>query len=108
MACKINHSDPECIPQFLCCACHPELVPTPEERAEELERLKAVVSAEATERQRKQEIMRTAARLQALERRHHGDIGGIDAKVAASLRTKLEKLERGEVVAPRKRRRKRK
>ena len=32
-ACKLDHRDPEVIPNFLCRTCHPEMMPTPEQRA---------------------------------------------------------------------------
>lgn len=104
MTCKLNHSDPEVIPQCLCYACHPEWHKTPEQRAAEFAALREVAQVENTERQRREEIMRTQARLNALEQRHRGDIGGIDAKVAKSLSAKLERLESGGAIKVRKRR----
>jgi hypothetical protein len=104
VTCKIDHSDPECIPGFLCARCHPETVLTPQEYTEALERLKTTQRTENAELQRKQELLRTQSKLAAIERRHHGDVGGIDARIAKSLEAKIERLENGECLEPRRRR----
>ncbi len=90
MTCKLNHADPEVIPDFLCRACHPELNLTDEQRAQ-------ADNAERQERQAwhaHQELLRTRAKLAKTERAaERGGNMGIEARKAKALRAKVAKLE---------------
>lgn len=90
--CKIDHSLPDTLPAFLCALCHPENRPTQEQRIELAERDKQERVEADAELWRKQELMRLQSRLDGIMRRNNGDPGGIDARVAKSLQSRIERL----------------
>jgi hypothetical protein len=93
MTCKIDHADPECIPEFLCRACHPEMVTTAAD----------IAKAEAHDHeQRRQEqdaeratraLRKAKARLRQLTNKGEPEDGTVNATIAASMRRKIEQLE---------------
>lgn len=93
-ACRINHNAEGSLPAFLCRACHPELNLSSEERTKLDEADAKRLQAENAEVWRKQELMRTQAKLDALEKRIEDGRGStIDEQIASSLRTKIERLD---------------
>lgn len=92
--CKINHNDPDGIPEFLCRVCHPELVLTPEQRAA-LDTADAERRRVAQARQAKEHALgKVQRRLDALEKRAHrqGTLCTVDEKLKLSLEQKAERL----------------
>ena len=91
MQCKIEHTDGDAMPEFLCRACHPELNTTPEQR-------KAAVAAERAQREQyalRQDLLRTQTRLERCEAAMaRSSNRGIEARKAAALRRKIQRLEK--------------
>lgn len=87
-----DHTDPLCIPEWLCRRCHPELVMTPARKAA-LEAAEAErVRAERAERARRRELERAKAKLAALTKRGEPEDGSVAAKIVAALRKKIARL----------------
>lgn len=91
MPCKVDHADPDHIPAFLCRACHPELTPTPEQRAARItaERIAADIQRKADAKAR--ELSNAERDLADLEQR---DLvpGSTPAKIRDGFRAKVERL----------------
>lgn len=92
MQCKINHADDD-IPEFLCRACHPELNATREQRAAldkaDAERAAAQRKREQSER----ELRKARVKLTAITKHGEPDADTVSAKIAASMRKKIHRLE---------------
>lgn len=94
MACRIDHTAPDAMPQALCRVCHPELILSKQERDE-----RDLRDAERQAHERriatKQRELRTASeRLTKLEsKRQRRGLSSVDERVAHGLATKVHRLE---------------
>ena len=93
LVCKIDHTDPEGIPEALCRACHPELILSPEQRAA-LDAQEAEARRVAQARETKQrELLKTQRRLEKLEQRESKrGLCTVDEKLKIALETKAQRL----------------
>jgi hypothetical protein len=92
-ACKIDHTDPERLPEFLCRVCHPEIILTPEQRAaldaQEAEARRVAQAREAKQR----ELLKAQRRLEKLEQRERKrGLCTVDEKLKISLEAKVQRL----------------
>jgi hypothetical protein len=94
--CKIDHAQPDALPAFLCHVCHPELVPTPAERAasaaaDKADRAKANARARA-----ERELRKAQHKLNSITRNgtREPDEGSVNAKITTSMRKKITRLQK--------------
>lgn len=92
MQCKIEHTG-DAIPVFLCRACHPELnlSTTARRELDAQDHARAQAARDALTRQR--ELAKAQAKLKTCTRHGEPDEGTVNAKIAASMRKKIHRLE---------------
>ena len=96
--CKLDHSDPETIPKFLCVRCNPrprDLMSAEDKAKDDAEfygAIRAKQSAEDAERKLQRDIEKTRRDLDRLMAREPEE-GSVSHKIMLSLQTKLAKLE---------------
>ena len=101
MECKISHHDPDglSIPEFLCRACHPELIHTPAADAVFYEALRKSQAREYEWLRLQREISSTSAKIEGIEARGRNkwgkapiDPASVEGQIHAGLIRKLERL----------------
>ena len=100
MQCKLDHTDPETLPRFLCRACNPHLIPTPDANAAFYEALRQSQAQAAEINRLAREIATTAAKIERMEARGQNrwgkaaiDPASVEGKIHAGLKRKLERLQ---------------
>jgi hypothetical protein len=95
--CKLDHSDPGTVPEFLCRACHPEFIATPEQRAlqeaQEMADARHKIEIAARERAIGKAMRDIEAMTRNGEPTRQPAIG-----ILASIRKKLERLQIEELM----------
>jgi hypothetical protein len=91
--CKIDHTEPDGLPSFLCRTCHPELIPSRAERELVAAVFKAEADHEMARQRRMRELHKAHTKLVSVTKRGEPDEGSINGKLAKSMRKKIARLE---------------
>lgn len=86
-----HHTDDD-LPAFLCRRCHPEMNITPERKAVLDAADAAKRAAQSAADTKARELRRAESKLASLTRNGEPAEGSVSAKIAASIRRKIEKL----------------
>lgn len=92
MPCKLDHNQPDSLPEFLCRICHPELTPTPEQRARAIAAERAANEQRYTAERNARQLRYAERDLAALEQRQLVP-DSVPDKIRIGLRQKVERLK---------------
>lgn len=91
--CTRDHSSPDALPAFLCRVCHPELTPSPEQKAEADRREREKIAERIAADSQKRELQKAETKLASLTRKGEPDESTVNGKIAKSTRKKIAKLK---------------
>lgn len=87
-----HHDGADDLPAFLCRKCHPELNKTPEQRAVLIEAERKAQAERAAAEAKARDLRLATMKLASLTRNGEPAEGSVSAKIAASVRRKVERL----------------